>query len=159
MMSRPVYSCGGLGCFGCTEAAVAQYNVARLKAAPEDLGDFLSEVERVNALADAAPGFLWRYKADGQDNSLTDTVRDGMVINLTTWRSPEDLWRFTYTADHLDMLKRRRDWFVPGELGNVLWWVRPEHQPSVAEADARLDYLREFGASYQAFTFKEVTRG
>ena len=36
----------------------------------------------------------------------------------------------------------------------VLWWVPAGHEPSVDEAEERLDYLRDHGPTPYAFTFK-----
>ncbi len=38
----------------------------------------------------------------------------------------------------------------------VLWWVPKDHQPSVTEANERLEHLQKFGATPFAFTFKEA---
>jgi len=38
----------------------------------------------------------------------------------------------------------------------VLWWVPAGHQPTVAEAVARLKLLRERGPTAEAFTFGEA---
>jgi hypothetical protein len=37
----------------------------------------------------------------------------------------------------------------------VLWWVPAGHEPTVEEAEARLDHLREHGPTPEAFTFKQ----
>ena len=135
---------------------LAQYNVAMLKAAPADLPDFEAEVERVNTKGDAAPGFMWRYATPGEANSLDDTVGP-YIINLTVWRTMDDLWNFTFSGDHLDMLRRRRDWFVPGEMTNILWWVHEaDLWPTPAEAEARVCYFWENGPSPVAFTWKTM---
>lgn len=138
---------------------VAQYNVAMLKAPAADLPDFLAEVARVNAVGDEAPGFIWRYKSPGDENSLDDTVGP-YIINLTVWASLDDLWNFTFSGDHLDMLRRRRDWFVPGEMTNILWYL-PDWwfpwwpiMPTPEEAEARVCYYWENGPSEIAWTWK-----
>lgn len=135
---------------------LAQYNVAILKGAPGDLPDFEAEVARVNALGDVAPGFVWRYATPGGSDSLDDTVGP-YIINLTAWASMDDLWNFTFSGDHLDMLRRRRDWFVPGEMTNILWWFHHhpgDPWPTPAEAEARVCYFWENGPSPVAFTWK-----
>ena len=48
---------------------LAQVNIARAIAlldAPE-LADFVASLEPVNALADGAPGFVWRLQSDEGD--------------------------------------------------------------------------------------------
>ena len=38
----------------------------------------------------------------------------------------------------------------------VLWWVPDGHEPTMAEAVARLSMLRKHGPSAEAFTFGEA---
>jgi hypothetical protein len=79
------------------------------------------------------------------------------LVNLTVWESAEALWDFTYRArDHLDVLRRRREWFTPmAEAHLVLWWVEAGHLPDVGEARERLDLLRAQGPSPAAFDFRD----
>jgi hypothetical protein len=37
-----------------------------------------------------------------------------------------------------------------------LWWVPEGHEPTVAEAVAKLEHLRKHGATAEAFTFGEA---
>jgi len=48
---------------------LAQVNVARLRAPLDsvELADFVANLDPVNALADAADGFVWRLQSDGGD--------------------------------------------------------------------------------------------
>ena len=51
-------------------------------------------------------------------------------------------------------MKRRREWFSESpEAYVVLWWVPAGHRPTIAEAQARLEFLRENGPSAEAFSF------
>ena len=52
---------------------LAQANVVRFLAPPGDplLADFMAGLDPVNAIADAAPGFVWRLQTDeGNATSL-----------------------------------------------------------------------------------------
>ena len=136
---------------------VAQYNIARLKGPAALLPGFLDEVARVNALGDKAPGFLYRYEvSDG--NSLAETVRDGMIINLTVWDSVEALYNFTFKGAHLEMLQRRADWFEPKQMTNILWFTVYE-RVTLAEAEGRMDGYLNFGSHPSAFTWKDIKHG
>ena len=42
------------------------------------------------------------------------------------------------------------------EVFLVLWWVPEGHRPTIAEAKARLDLLRELGPTPEAFDFGSV---
>jgi hypothetical protein len=85
-------------------------------------------------------------------------VRDDelVIVNFTVWESVEALFEFTYRSGHVEMYRRRREWFeAPTGAYIVLWWVPPGHIPTVEEADQRLDHLRAHGPTPYAFTFKQ----
>jgi hypothetical protein len=136
---------------------LAQLNVALGKAvidAPE-MAEFVANLDRVNALA-AAPGFVWRLQDESGDaTSIRAYDDERMIINLSVWESIEALWTFVYESGHLEVMRRRREWFqrLPTSY-LVLWWAPDGHIPTVREALARLDHLRERGPTPHAFTFK-----
>lgn len=137
---------------------LAQVNVARLRApldAPE-LADFVAALEPVNALADAAPGFVWRLQTDEGDATSIRAFDDDMIIvNMSVWESLEALRDFVYRSDHRTFLARRRRWFERMDAPMVaLWWVPAGHRPTVAEAKQRLDALEGLGPTPEAFTFR-----
>lgn len=138
---------------------IAQYNIARLLRPLDDpaTADFVRDLDRINGLGDATPGFVWRHKnADG--NSTDVRVRNDpmMIINFTVWDSIDALWRFTYHSAHVEVFRRRREWFAHlDDPYLVLWWVPAGYVPSVAEAEERLDDLIANGASPRAFSFKQ----
>ena len=137
---------------------VAQLNIGRMKAPPEDplIADFMAALDPVNALADEAPGFVWRLQTeDGNATAIRPYEDELMLVNMSTWRSVEELADFVYRTVHRDVMVRRREWFekMP-EVFTVLWWVPAGHLPSVDEAKARLELLRRDGPSPQAFTFR-----
>lgn len=81
---------------------------------------------------------------------------DSLIVNLTVWESIEALADFAYRSDHKEVLRRRREWFVPMEEAYLaLWWVPAGHHPGVEEAENRLRYLREHGPTPEAFTFRD----
>ena len=81
---------------------------------------------------------------------------DRIVINFTVWESVEALFEYAFHSKHVEVYRRRREWFAHHDdvPFAVLWWIPAGHIPSVAEADARLDYLIEHGPTAHAFTFK-----
>jgi heme-degrading monooxygenase HmoA len=137
---------------------LAQLNVGRMLApvdAPEIAG-FVAELEPINRLADAAPGFIWRLQTeDGDATSLRPTEDDLFLINMSVWSSIEALRAFTYSSAHVEVLRRRREWFERLATAHlVLWWVPAGHIPTVDEALDRLDRLRRDGPTPAAFTFR-----
>jgi hypothetical protein len=140
------------------ERHIAQLNVGRMLApvtAPE-IADFMAALDPINALADTAPGFVWRLQTDdGNATSIHAFDDELMLLNMSVWESIETLRAFTYTTAHTDVLRRRREWFERLAVAHmVLWWVPAGHIPTVDEALERLDRLRRDGPTPAAFTFR-----
>jgi heme-degrading monooxygenase HmoA len=138
---------------------LAQVNVARLTAPLDSpqLHGFVSRLDEVNALAEAAPGFVWRLKDSVTNNATAmpiDLDDDRIIVNLSVWESIEALRAFTYGGAHLEVFKQRRDWFTHmKEAATAMWWVPAGHVPDVAEARERLAHLRTHGPTAAAFPF------
>lgn len=138
---------------------LAQVNIARASAPLDSpqLVDFMAALDRINALAEASPGFVWRLKSDA--GNATDIVAfddPQMIINMSVWATIEALFDFTYKTGHTAIMARRRDWFdKPGAPHMALWWVPAGHLPTIDEAKARLRILEERGPGPEAFTFKQ----
>ena len=143
-----------------TDVHLAQFNIGRFRHSLDhpEMAEFVALLDPVNALADSAPGFVWRYTTDGANDAveLRPYEQDDQVaINMSVWRSREELWEFVYRSGHLDALRRRHDWFTGlGEVFQVLWWIPVGHLPSVEEGMERLAVLRANGPTSQAFTFR-----
>jgi Domain of unknown function (DUF3291) len=138
---------------------LAQLNVA-LGQAPIDspeMAEFVARLERVNALAEAAPGFVWRLQDESGDaTSIRAYDDERMIINLSVWESIAALWSFVYDSGHLAVMRRRREWFQRLPTAYVvLWWLPDGQIPTVEEALARLDHLETNGPTAHAFTFKQ----
>ncbi|MCX5396083.1 DUF3291 domain-containing protein [Streptomyces sp. NBC_00102] len=138
-------------------AHLAQLNVSTLLHPLDDprIAPFVELLEPVNATADTAPGFVWRLVGyGGADATDLRPAGENVIVNMSVWETPEALWDFTYRSGHLEVMRRRRDWFdrhVEAHL--VLWWVPAGHVPTVEEALERLAGLRAEGPSPRAFTF------
>ena len=143
---------------------LAQVNIARL-IEPLDsdrLSDFVSAIDDVNAAADAAPGFLWRLKSEA-GNAMSIRAFEwgisgsaGVVVNLSTWESPQALRDYVDSPMHRAVLRRRREWtHQVAEHTTVLWWVPCHHRPSTHEAEERLRRIRRDGSSAMAFALHE----
>jgi hypothetical protein len=137
---------------------IAQCNIAQLRApidSPE-LAEFVAALAPINAVADAAPGFVWRLQTEDGDSTAIRLFGDEMlIVNMSVWASIEDLVRFAYNSEHRDVMRRRREWFDRmREAYLVLWWIDAGTIPSVADAQARLEQLRRHGPSPEAFTFR-----
>ncbi|MEV6205874.1 DUF3291 domain-containing protein [Kitasatospora sp. NPDC051914] len=138
-------------------AHLAQLNVATLRHPLDDprTAPFVGMLDSVNAAADAAPGFVWRLVAEGADDATgLRLAGEDVIVNLSVWQTQEALWDFTYRSGHLEVMRRRREWFERHvEAHMVLWWVPAGHRPTVGESLERLADLQAHGPSPRAFTF------
>ncbi|MBE1536229.1 DUF3291 domain-containing protein [Actinomadura algeriensis] len=136
---------------------LAQFNVATLKFPLDDprAAAFVELLDPVNALADSAPGFVWRLVEEGMpDATGMRPAGTDVIVTFSVWESQEALWDFVYKSVHLESMRRRREWFHRhAEAHLVLWWVPAGHVPTVEEGMERLALLRERGPSPRAFTF------
>jgi hypothetical protein len=139
---------------------LAQINIGRVLAPLTEplMADFVDNLEPINALADASPGFVWRLQTEeGNATSLHVFDDDMLLINMSVWESVETLRAYVYNSRHTDFLRRRKEWF---ELFNgvyvALWWVPAGHIPSIEEAKERLEHLQEHGETSEAFSFRKV---
>jgi len=138
---------------------LAQVNIGRLRAPTDDplVADFMHALDEINALAERAPGFVWRLQTEeGNATALRPYADDdSILINLSTWASIDALADYVYRSDHTAFLRRRAEWFERmDELILALWWVPAGHRPTEAEAVERLDHLRLHGPTAHAFTFR-----
>ncbi|HEX3899154.1 MAG TPA: DUF3291 domain-containing protein [Mycobacteriales bacterium] len=138
---------------------LAQLNVGVVLAPVDDelMSGFVEGLDPINAIADSAPGFVWRLQDDsGAATSFRITDDDRLLVNMSTWASAEALHDFVFRTEHTDYLRRRREWFeVPTQPTTVLWWVPAGHQPSLDEAADRLATLRANGPTPEAFTLRD----
>ena len=139
---------------------LAQINIGRLRAPVGDplIAEFAASLDRINALADAAPGFVWRLT--GKGNDATDIRPDAddplMALNMSVWESPQALGAFVYRSDHQPVMRRRAEWFEKLELFMALWWVPVGHIPTVEEGMGKIEALRRLGPTAEAFTFRDI---
>jgi Domain of unknown function (DUF3291) len=136
---------------------IAQLNIARMKeplGAPS-MADFVGNLDNINALAECSTGFVWRLKDESGSAVAIRDFGDEFVVNMSVWEDVASLSNYAFRSEHVEIMRRRREWFHPMvEAYAVLWWVPTGHRPTVAEAKDRLDHLRKYGATEYAFTFK-----
>lgn len=137
---------------------LAQLNIARL-AAPLDspqLADFVANLDRINALAEQSPGYVWRLETEDGNATTLRPFGDDYLVNMSVWKDVESLHHYVYKSAHVDIMRRRKEWFERmREVYTVLWWVPAGHRPTIAEAKTKLEVLRAKGPSDEAFTFKK----
>jgi hypothetical protein len=138
---------------------LAQFNIGRMRGSIDDpvMEGFRSQLDRINAIADASPGFVWRLQTeDGNATAIRAFEDPLMAVNMSVWESLESLHQYVYRSPHVAPLRERSQWFEP--LGTpilVLWWIPAGHIPTIEEAKERLAYLHAHGPSPRAFTFRQ----
>lgn len=139
---------------------LAQLNIARMLAPMDSpiMADFVANLERINALAEAHAGFVWRLKDENNNaTSLRPFPDDMLIINMSVWESPELLKTFAYQTIHAEIMVRRREWFEKHtQAFMALWWVPEGHTPTLEEAKERLEHLQEHSETPFAFTFRRL---
>lgn len=136
---------------------LAQVNIARARGQPSDpvMAEFVARLPEINALADGSPGFVWRLQTEDGDATAVRPYDDpNILINLSVWTDLEALRGYVFRGPHVEVMRRRREWFERFERIYVaLWWVPAGHVPTVAEAVERLAHLERHGPTGFAFSF------
>ena len=67
---------------------LAQVNIGRFRAPIDDpiMEGFRTQLDPINAIADATPGFVWRLQTeDGNATAIRPYEDDRMAINMSVW--------------------------------------------------------------------------
>jgi hypothetical protein len=139
---------------------LAQLNIGIIKGPLESplMADFVGNLDRINALAEGSPGFVWRLQTEeGDATALRPFGDDSTLVNMSVWKDVASLRNFVYRSAHVGIMRRREEWFhrMPNAF-TVLWWVPRGHRPPVAEALTKLELLRSKGPTEEAFTFRHA---
>ena len=135
---------------------LAQLNIAMLREPLESpsMSEFVANVDRINALADISTGFLWRLGNAYEPATSMRPLGASTLVNMSVWQNIESLSDYVHKSAHVEILRRKREWFERmKEAYVVLWWVPAGHRPTVQEAIDRLELLRREGPGPRAFTF------
>jgi hypothetical protein len=138
---------------------LAQLNVAVMKEPLESpsMADFVANLDRINALAEGSPGFVWRLQSDEGDATAFRPLGETTLVNMSVWKDVESLNRYVYKSAHAGIMRRRNEWFEKmKEVFLVLWRVPAGHRPGIEEAVAKLERLRARGPTEEAFTFRKA---
>jgi len=137
---------------------LAQLNIAHLLAPIDSpvLADFVANLDRINLLAEQAPGYVWRLQTDTGNATDIRDFGEEFIVNLSLWKDIDSLFDYVYKSAHVEIMRRRKEWFQKmAEAHTVLWWVPAGHRPTLTEAKAKLKLLQANGPTAEAFTFKQ----
>ncbi|MCF3649712.1 DUF3291 domain-containing protein [Synoicihabitans lomoniglobus] len=139
---------------------LAQINIALGKAPLDDpiMRGFTEQLDAVNALAEASPGFVWRLQDESSDATAIRAFPDPlMIVNMSVWTDADALKAYVYKNQHGTAFRNRHDWFEKRDQpGLALWWIPAGTQPTVEEGKARLETLARLGPTAESFTFRTV---
>ncbi len=138
---------------------LAQINIGRLVAPLDDpkIAEFVAQLEPINALADKAPGFVWRLQSEsGNATDIAYNDDPFVIVNMSVWESVEALREFAYKSNHMKVFRDRAKWFEKAEKPMYcLWWIPVGHVPTVAEGRERLEHYQTHGATQYSFWFSQ----
>lgn len=140
-----------------SEFHLAEVNIAKRLAPMDDpiMQDFVNNVDRMNAIADASEGFIWRLLDEDKDLGAEVFQDDELLINMSVWKDLKSLFDYTYNSNHIEVFKRKKEWFIKIEMTHMAFWYVPKgYEPSFQDAKNRLDYLNKYGDTPYAFSFK-----
>jgi hypothetical protein len=145
---------------------LAQANIAQTVASFSDpaMASMVSRVNEINALAEASPGFVWRYKNPEGWNWIqpfsdyfSSFEPEKIFFNMSVWKTPEDLRHYVFDTKHIEVLRSKHQWMSPPEKPHlVMWWIPVGCSPSVEEVRRRFSFLEMRGTTSDAFTFKQI---
>jgi hypothetical protein len=138
---------------------LAQLNIARMLDAIDSplMADFVANLDRINALAEQSPGYVWRLQTEEGNATSLAPLGHNEIVNMSVWEDVAALNHYVYKTAHVEIMKRKKEWFDRmREAYVVLWWVPHGHRPTIDEALARLATLRAHGPTSQAFTFRHA---
>ena len=92
---------------------LAQLNIAVAKYPLDSplMAPFMDNLDRINALAEASPGFVWRLQDDAGNATALRPFGEETLVNLTVWQDVASLRAYVYQSEHAAFMRRRRQWF------------------------------------------------
>ncbi len=136
----------------------AELNIGKFKYPTSDprMAEFMDNLDRVNALAERSPGFVWRLKGD--NNNATDfRIGDDMAVNLSVWADAKSLENYVFNTVHVQFYRKKEKWFDLMQKPHMVFWpVTEGHIPTLDEAWERLQDYEKNGPSERAFGWAEV---
>ncbi|MCK0168375.1 DUF3291 domain-containing protein [Jannaschia sp. S6380] len=139
---------------------IAELNVGYARYPLDDprMAGFMDNLDRINALAERSPGFVWRMQSDG--GNATDIAVPGdadMISNLSVWTDVPSLGGYVFNTVHARFYEKRPAWFGAMTKPHfVMWHVADGHIPTLEEAMDRLAHLRAHGSTDHAFGWDAV---
>ena len=122
------------------------------------IAGFVAQLDPINALANAAPGFVWRLQsASGNAAELACNDEPFVIVNMSVWTSAEALRNYVYASRHIDAFRDRARWFEKMDKPHYcLWWIQASDVPTVSEGRERLEHYQQHGPTPYSFRFSKL---
>jgi hypothetical protein len=138
---------------------LAELNLGVLKYDWDDprVQGFLDGLDLVTGVAQPRAGFVWMMPEEDMDTAQNDPTgaMGGTPLSASTlrvWERVAVLEHFVRNAVHKQFYDPKGEWYNAGvDQRFAMWWVPQGHQPTLEEALARLEHLRDNGDSEHAF--------
>ncbi|MEM1275452.1 MAG: DUF3291 domain-containing protein [Pseudomonadota bacterium] len=141
---------------------IAQLNIGRLAYDLDDprVEGFLAGREVLDRIVARSSGFVWKHSASFGERRAEVVMGDPRVlVSYSIWETAAALKNFVWNTLHKRFYLRKAEWFKPmTEAHLVLWWVHEGERPSLDEAMGRLNRLREYGPTQEAFDWAYLDR-
>jgi len=138
---------------------LAEINIGKMTGSDINdpvMKDFVDQLDEVNVLAEQSKGFVWRLKSENNNATEIKAYDDPqMIINMSVWKSIEELEAFVYNGRHVEVMRRRKEWFHKMKFYMVLWYIPAGTIPTIDDAKKRLEHLEQNGPTAFAFDFKK----
>ena len=113
---------------------------------------------KVHDEADLHPGFIARDHGEHYPlGYITPYPNTPLIMgNLSMWRNREDLFEYTFSGTHREMMLRRTKWFEPWPdkfAALAMWWAEP-NKFDIKVARAKIQQLQLYGPSPDVFGWK-----
>jgi len=81
---------------------------------------------------------------------------DTLLINMSVWTNLEALFNYTYNSGHIEVFRRKKEWFSKVKMMHMAFWYVPiGYEPTFKDVKLRLDYINTHGDTPFAFSFKK----
>jgi hypothetical protein len=139
---------------------LAQINIAKLLAPIDSplLEDFVADLDRINEIAESSAGFVWRLKDDSGNATHFNPFDDSnLIINISVWKTVEDLKNFVYYSGHVEVFIKRAKWFEKMSTPHMaLWWIEEGNFPTALDGKNKLLELEMNCDSESSFSFRKI---
>jgi hypothetical protein len=127
---------------------LAQLNIGVIRGPMDSpvMADFARILDRINALAESLPGFVWRLRTEeGDATSIRPFENENMLVNMSVWQDIKALNDYVYRSTHVELMRRRKEWFE--RMDEAFTFRHPFPTPDVARDRAEAPFEDECPAA------------